>query len=186
MKFYFPYQRGFKLDIEEEETFDTPKARKKRTAKFSPNTSTEERFSKLQKPGNMSPKNKSSDYSNEAIMKKLDGLDSINVKIDQIESKIDDVKTLFNNLREKTNQIDNRLSSLEPTSNNAFSSFTQNFHTMSAEINRLDQVSMQNDFIMYGLPPGIKTADLQGIFDSIGAILVVNLKVPSHLQLTAK
>ena len=57
-------------------------------------------------------------------MRKLNGLDNLNTKIDRIEAKIDDVKVLFNNLSEKTVLIDNRLSSLESTSYNAFSSIT--------------------------------------------------------------
>ena len=131
----------------------------------------------------MPPNAKSPDCSNEAIMRKLNGLDS---RFDNIETKIDDVKGLFNSLSERTTLIYNRLSSLESTSYNAFSSITHECTFMSAEINNLKQVAIQNDFIMYGLPPHVKTEDLRGIFDSIGAILGENLMVNKSFAINSK
>ena len=57
---------------------------------------------------------------------------------------------------------------------------------MNAKINNLKQLAIQNDFIMYGLPPNIKTEDLQGNFDSIGAILNENLMVTKSFKINSK
>ena len=159
--------------MDQEEDLNEPQ-RNKRAAVFSPNSSTEEHSSKLLKPEDMPQNSNSNDCSNEAIMRKLSGLDN---RFDQIETKIDDVKGLFNNLREKTVEIDNRLSSLESTSNKTFSDINNDNHCMRAEMNQLRQITIQNDFIMYGLPPQVKNEDLPAIFDSIGAILGQNLMV---------
>ena len=133
-----------------------------------------------------STNSKSSDVSNEDIMKKLSGLDNLFTKIGSIETKFDDVKSLFNDLREKTEQIDNRLSLLESSSNNAFSTFSNHFHSVSIEINQLKQKAIENDFIMYGLPPNIKTEDLRAIFDAVGAVLGENLMVVKSFAISSK
>ena len=75
---------------------------------------------------------------------------------------------------------------MESSSNNDFSAFSNEFHSISTEINELKKKAIENDFIMYGLSANIKTEDLRAIFDAVGAFLGENLMVVKSFAISSK
>lgn len=91
-------------------------------------------------------------------------IDSIDARITSIESKVDAVST-------QMAQMETRITGLEQASGNTSEGvkvLRDELYALKAEVNKLEQHKLENEFLLHGLPPSVTSQDILTVLDSLG------------------
>lgn len=167
-------------------------ARQLESAQFSDSSDTSTHSQKTKRRRQLSAEQKESaakrgKMSIEDVITKLDKIikkmDENQPKIDQFDAfiqnqnkmfeKINSLETEIDDVKERQQKVDNTL----PNICGSLSALTTTQTQMSTHINKLEQTSLKNHFVIHHLPPDLKRNDAFAVVASLGQALEIHLEI---------